>query len=196
MLDCTIIGLTGPMGAGKSIVSGILSDLSGFDSVTLSFYVRRLAEQRGIEVTRESLQMVGTELREQGGAGAIAAFALRDIAQRSDITGVIIDGIRSMGEIDALLSGCRRFFLIGVDAPPELRFDRQLARGYLVAGDRAHFTRQDEWELGLTPGGGFEIAACLERARSEPWGRVLCNRHGIEELTAEVEAVWEWISTA
>src|SRR5258705_6391863 len=112
-----VLGVTGPNAAGKGEVSAYLKQL-GFSVHSLSDIVREAAQARGFPPEREHLIRIGTELRESGGPGVLAQKLIPRLGLRD-----VVDSIRHPAEVEQL----RRvpgFFLIAVDAPPELRFAR------------------------------------------------------------------------
>jgi dephospho-CoA kinase len=92
-----IIGITGPMGSGKSTIVDALLKL-GYKLVTLSDMVREEARRIGITEERENLMSVGQGLRHKFGAGILAARALEKIKKEGGDKW-IVDGIRNPAEV-------------------------------------------------------------------------------------------------
>jgi dephospho-CoA kinase len=90
----------------------------------LSDVVREEAAGRGLPPERAHLIRIGNELRRQGGAGVLAQRILSRLEDRA-----VVDSIRNPAEVRVLREGLRRFVLVGVTAPAELRFQRSVARG-------------------------------------------------------------------
>ncbi|MFC1686268.1 AAA family ATPase [Nanoarchaeota archaeon] len=118
-----IIGLTGSLGAGKGTIIEYLKS-QGFEYFTLSDELRKEAVKRNIPLTRSNLQDLGNEFREREGP---AALAKRALANMQPAKGYIVDGVRNPGEIKELKSK-NNFFLVSIDAPAQLRFQRMLQR--------------------------------------------------------------------
>lgn len=118
----TILGLTGPNASGKGEVAALLST-RGFTLHSLSDIVREAAADRGLEPERGHLIRIGNELREAGGAGVLARRILPRLGERD-----VVDSIRNPAEVD-VLRRVEGFRLLGVTAPPEMRFQRAVARG-------------------------------------------------------------------
>ena len=116
-----IIGLTGSIGSGKGVVSDFLKE-KGFVYLSLSNKVREIGKKRGIEINRKSLQDLGNKLREEDGVGVLSKYILEEINDKN-YEKVVVDGIRNPSEIEVLrkLEG---FFLVSVDAPQKIRFER------------------------------------------------------------------------
>jgi len=119
-----IIGLTGTFAAGKDTVAEHLIT-KGFEHYSCGDQIREIAEERGITQSRDILRELGNELRDQEGSDYLAK---RIIEQKAKTDKVVISGIRQPGEIKYLRS-LGNFFLIAVDAPVEVRFERMKERG-------------------------------------------------------------------
>ncbi|MEM2956362.1 MAG: AAA family ATPase [Candidatus Pacearchaeota archaeon] len=119
-----IIGLTGTLGAGKSIVAEYLQK-KGWVYFSLSHEVREEAKKQGIEITRENLQELGNDMRKKYGNDVLAQRILMKITDPQK--NYVIDGIRNPAEI-MLFKQLGSFYLIAVDAPKQLRFQRLIAR--------------------------------------------------------------------
>ena len=120
-----IIGLTGSLAAGKGVVSDFLKE-KGFVYLSLSDELREIARQRKIELTRENLQNLGNQMREENGSGVLAKL-VSDKIKNQKYTNAIVDGIRNPAEISELRK-LKNFFLVCVDAPQEIRFKRMQER--------------------------------------------------------------------
>jgi dephospho-CoA kinase len=116
-----IIGLTGPMGSGKSTASEILQE-RGFTRFSFSDEVKKEALNRGIPISeRALLQDIGDDLRKKYGL-EILAKRLFSSFKNSNFSHAVFEGIRNPGELKYIqqMGG----FVIGVDAPVDLRFER------------------------------------------------------------------------
>lgn len=136
-----ILGLTGKNASGKGTVAEVLKT-GGFEYFSLSDEIRRSLEQQGIPITRDTLTEEGNRIRRQEGAGALAT---RVVGRFSHGVNQVVDSIRNPHEV-AVLRCQQNFFLVAVDAPCEIRFERlrQRARpgdpdtleGFLAAEER------------------------------------------------------------
>src|SRR5437879_891815 len=59
-----VIALSGKLGSGKTTISSAIATLLGWRRVGFGDYVRKVVRERGLEETRQNLQVVGTELLE------------------------------------------------------------------------------------------------------------------------------------
>ncbi len=118
-----ILGLTGPICAGKDEVAKILVSL-GFERFSLSDEIRTEMRAKGIVLTRDSIQEYGDRTRRREGAGT---WARRIVPRIMPNKNYVIDSIRNPGEIDELRQ-LDDFFLVKVEAPGKMRFARMVKR--------------------------------------------------------------------
>lgn len=158
----TVIGICGTLCSGKGVVSGILKD-KGCDTTTLGAIVRQSLDSKGMETTRENQQDEGNRLRKEFGGQILAQKAFERFAKSK--APLIIDGIRNIAEVEYLEKNAR-FFLIGVDAPLELRFDRSKKRNRdPQLGDYDIFQMEDARDQGVNePATGQQVGECMKRA--------------------------------
>lgn len=118
-----IIGITGPICAGKDEVGRMLSEM-GFEKLSLVEELRAEARAQGIEITRTSLQDLGDKMRRDEGVDVLAKRVMRKVVEGKDF---FIESIRNPGEVEALrkLEG---FVLLCVGAPDSVRFERMRSR--------------------------------------------------------------------
>lgn len=118
-----LLGITGLNAAGKDTVADFLEN-RGFVRRSLSDEIRKEAVARGIEVTREHLISLGTEMRKTQGNGVLAKKALTGIDSNTNYS---VISIRNPEEVQELRTH-KEFYLLFVDASPEMRFQRALKR--------------------------------------------------------------------
>ncbi len=119
-----IIGLTGRNGSGKGEAVKFLQHKS-FYPYSLSDVIREEVTTRGLEVTRDRLIEVGTELRSQGGTSVLAERILEKIEEDKNY---VVDSFRHPDEVKEFKSRSD-FRLICVEADPAVRFERVRDRG-------------------------------------------------------------------
>src|SRR2546423_13140805 len=118
-----LIGLTGRNAAGKGEVAAYLQSRS-FYFHSLSDAIRDEVRSRNLPISRELLIQVGNELRHRFGSGVLAE---RIIEKLDDDKNYVIDSIRNPAEVVAFRNS-KHFRLIRVEAPIEVRFQRNLVR--------------------------------------------------------------------
>jgi dephospho-CoA kinase len=103
--DILIVALTGMPGAGKSTVARYLSQ-KGIPLLIMGDVVREVAEIDGLEPTSDNLAKLMLRLRKKSGPEAIANLIVDKIKLMKEkdkkLSVVIVDGIRSMAEVQAL----------------------------------------------------------------------------------------------
>jgi len=177
-----IIGLTGTKASGKGEVAEFLKK-KGFLYLSTSDMVREEAKRRKIEdYTIKQLQDIGNELREKQGTGVLALMVIRLMEEGKNY---VVDGIRNLGEIEELRKR-KDFFLIGVDAPQEKRFN------WLINRKRDSdpktwegFLSMEERDWGKNElNSGQQVSKCIEQADIK-----IYNDSSLEELNKRIEEV-------
>jgi dephospho-CoA kinase len=140
------MGVVGMPGAGKSLVDEVAVSI-GFGVVNMGDVVREEAKSIGLQSTHENLTKIMFELREKHGAGVVAARCVPKILQSSKQV-VVVDGLRSMHEVEEFRKSFPRFRILCVHASPETRFRRLFGRGRSDDPDHwAAFVDRDLKEL-------------------------------------------------
>ncbi len=117
-----VIGITGRNCAGKDSAAESLVR-RGFERHSLSDVLREELRARGEAITRPALIAVGNELREHEGPGVLA----RRVQAMMKTERVALVSVRNPAEVECLRE-LPNFFLLGVDAPLEVRFARESGR--------------------------------------------------------------------
>jgi dephospho-CoA kinase len=152
-----LIGLTGTNSAGKGEVAEYLKT-KGFEYFSLSDEIRGIMAAEGIAPTRQNMIKQGAKLRSEKGLGYLAMLVLKKVGKNA-----VVDSIRNIGEVEALKTR-KDFFLIALDAPVALRFERAKARGRIGDGKTIEdFKEKQEKEM---HGSGAEqnLAGCMKMA--------------------------------
>ena len=118
-----VIGITGRNCAGKDTVARALV-ARGFESHSLSDVLRAELRRRGEAITRPALIALGNELRAAEGPGVLA----KRVQELTQTDRVALVSVRNPSEVETL-RGLDSFVLVGVEAPVEVRFERERTRG-------------------------------------------------------------------
>ncbi len=185
-----IIGLTGTIASGKGVVSDFFKS-KGFLHFSLSDELREKAKELNIEITRLNLQRLGNKLRNEQGKGVLAEFIVNKILKHG-YKDVVVDSIRNPGEVEVLKKNLKDFFLISIDAPLEIRFERICHRKReddpLVWED---FVELDAREKGIGQNDTTQaVAKCMEMADFS-----LFNKGDLSQLQKQIEEIYEKILT-
>ncbi len=172
------IGLTGTNAAGKtSIVAHLVA--KGYCAYSLSDILRGELTNRQLSITRANLIQLGNELRQQFGPAVLAERTLTQLKTNYSV----IDSIRNPAEIQALRQ-LKKFVLIGIDAPVEIRFQRAQARMRQEnATTLAEFQHMEALEQTTDPN-AQNIAACLQLA-----DYLISNDQALDSLLTRVDQI-------
>ncbi len=118
-----IIGVTGTNGSGKDLVGQMLWEKLGWPHFSLSDEIRQIATEKGLDLSRDTLQALGNQLRTEHGPDYLS----RRILERAE-GNFVATSIRNPKECVPFKEH-GEFILIAVDAPIEMRFERISGRG-------------------------------------------------------------------
>mgnify|MGYP001613980991 CR=1 FL=1 len=185
-----LIGLTGRIAAGKGVVKEFL-EKKGFEYYTFSDVVREEAGKLGIEITRKNLQDLGNDYRIKFGAGIWA----KKIIKKLDLFyNYVIDGIRNPAEINELknieLKKISKFYLIALDAPQKIRYQRVIQRNKLSDPKTWEgFLEIDERDFGKDePEYGQQVEKCMKMA-----DYFISNGFALKTFEKQIEKVYNKI---
>ena len=143
-------------GSGKSTIVSTLKAM-GLESLNLGDGVRAEAKRRNIELSGDNLGKLMLELRDKNGPGAIAALLTEQIKNSSSKV-IIVDGVRSIAEIEVLKTvGAVK--LLSIEASADTRYKFLSARGRSDdPKTKEKFEERDNRELGVGIGESIAIA--------------------------------------
>jgi len=155
--DRLVIGVAGMPGSGKSLAVKVAVE-SGYDVVVMGDVVREEAKKRGLEPTPTNIGKVMLELRQTEGDNVIAKRCISRIANAKSQK-VLVDGIRSLSEVEEFRRNFSRFALIAIHSSPETRFKRLYHRQRSDdPADWKIFNERDSRELGVGLGNVMAMA--------------------------------------
>ncbi|BAA29603.1 AAA family ATPase [Pyrococcus horikoshii] len=187
-VEKTIVGIAGKIAAGKTTVAKFLEEL-GFCRIScseplLDILTGNVSEYSWVpevnfkgEPTRENLIELGRLLKEKYGEDILIRLAIDKLRRCKNIA---IDGVRSLGEVEAIkrMGG----IIIYIEARAEVRFERlrkrcsEKDRGIKTLQDLLRF---DEWEERL-----YSTTNIKEKADF-----VILNEGSLEELKKKVREI-------
>ena len=181
-----IIGITGTLGAGKGTVVEYLVAKKGFVHFSVRAFLLKEINRRGMPENRDSMVVVANGLREENGPSYVTDQLFQEAARVGK--NCIIESIRTPGEIRSLREK-GRFFLFAVDADPELRYQRILARQSETDGITfGTFLENEAREMYATDPSKQDLRACIRQADF-----LFNNNTTKEDLFREVEKVLQQI---
>jgi deoxycytidylate deaminase len=128
--SATIIGFTGSIGSGCTMIAETVAKNGGYEYYKLSSFIREYAKEKEIQPTTKNLQSIGNDLRKKYGPHHLARMAIEEIdkdCDKKEINKVVIDSIRNDREV-SYLRQFPKFYLISVYADQSKRFDRLMKK--------------------------------------------------------------------
>ena len=177
-----IVAVTGMPGAGKSTAAEALVK-NGWTRVVMGDVIRAETKRRGLEPDARNTGEVMKLLRQERGDAAVAELCLEAV-EKSRSPNVVVDGIRSMEEVDAFRKKAG-VLLVAVHASPARRFELLRERGRRDDPlSRDMFEERDRRELGVGIGKAIALA-----------DETISNQHATpEKLEEEMKRVVErWV---
>ena len=126
MKERIVVGVAGMPGAGKGTVREILQKM-GYPVVVMGDEIREEAKRRRLKPTPENLGKVMLKLRKEEGPAAVAKRCIPKMEKAKEKV-VVVEGIRSLHEVDEFKKHFPNFTLIAIHASPETRFRRLFQR--------------------------------------------------------------------
>jgi len=176
-----IIGITGTLGAGKSIVVDYLVKKKGFAHFSVRDFLLREIREQGLPEDRDSMFDVANALRAAHSPSYIVdrLFGMARAGKKN----CVIESIRTPGEVDSLRTK-GTFYLLAVDARPETRYQRiQLRNSETDRVSFGDFLEDERREMSSTDPSRQNLRKCIEMADV-----VLMNDGTIEELHRKIES--------
>lgn len=180
-----VIGLAGMAGAGKSVVVAVAKGIN-YGVVVMGDIVREEAERRFLKPSPENLGKIMIELRQKEGNSIIAKRCIPRIESAKEQK-IIVDGIRSLSEVEEFKKHFPKFTLITIHSSPETRFRRLYRRQRSDDPENWDiFHERDMRELSV--GLGNAIAMAEHIIINEETLEIVKEK--INELLGKVEQKW------
>jgi dephospho-CoA kinase len=121
-----IVAVSGLPGSGKSVIVRAAAE-KGYAVVVMGDEVREEARRRGMQATPENMGRIMLELRRLEGEASIARRCISKI-EKTSASRVIVDGVRSLSEVEEFKSHFASVVSVAVHSSPETRFRRLYSR--------------------------------------------------------------------
>jgi len=181
-----IIGITGTLGAGKGAVVEYLEQKDFAHFSARAFFTKEL-ECRGISVNRDTMTKLANELRANHGLSYIMQELYKEAA--ANCSNAVIESIRTPAEAGELISK-GHFYLLAVDADPQIRYERITKRGSETDNvSYEKFLADEAREMHNDYPTKQNIAAVIEKAAYQ-----IQNNGSLEELHTHVDHILKEIT--
>jgi dephospho-CoA kinase len=181
-----ILGITGTLGAGKGTIVEYLVRKKGFVHFSVRDFLLEQIRRSGLPENRASMYNLANDLRAKHGPSYVTD-QLYDRARQQQ-KNCIIESIRTTGEVESLRKK-GKFFLLAVDADPELRYKRIVLRASetdMISYET--FLANERREMEQDDPGRQNLRKCISMADYR-----LMNNGSREELENQVDGVLEEI---
>ncbi len=180
MIMKTIWGIVGMPGSGKSQAISYAKDFAPV--VVMGDVIREETISRGLDITPENLGKISQELRKIEGKAAIASRCMKKIISLPENI-IIVDGIRSMFEVDEFRKQFR-IIIIAIHTSDNIRHARLQSRNR--ADDSINLQtilERDNREL------GFGLREVIENA-----DYVINNNGTFQELESQCRKLFQQLA--
>jgi len=174
-----LILITGLSGSGKTTLTSHAEE-HGYRVTTMGDVIRDLAREKGLESTPHNLGLVAEGIRRDGGDNAVAERCIEKL-KRAQASKIVVDGIRSLDEVEAFRNAFNDIVLMAVYSSPRTRFFRLKRRGRSDdPEDWKAFYQRDIRELGFGLGSAIAMA-----------DHMIVNEGSLEDLKQAFESLME-----
>lgn len=172
-----VVGIAGMPGSGKGVFRRTVQRL-GYPVVTMGDEVRAEVKRRNLNPTPENLGKTMLNLRELEGPAVIAKRCIPKIEKATERL-VVIDGIRSLVEVEEFKKNFPNFILVALHTNPKTRYKRLVRRRRSDdPRDWETFMERDMRELGIGMGAVISVA-----------DHVIVNEGTLDELKNKIRQV-------
>lgn len=172
-----IIAVTGRICAGETSFCKVL-EKRGFKRISLSDIIREKLREQGKPVVRKNMDELGDNIRKEKGKAWLAKVALETMKEGN----WVIDSVYVPEEGELIRS--RGGYIVGIVAPPKIRYERAKARGDKYKG-LEDFVKLDDFDQ------RWGIDKMVEDADF-----IISNDGTLEDFENSVELVLETISSS
>ncbi|HDQ05767.1 MAG TPA: dephospho-CoA kinase, partial [Candidatus Bathyarchaeota archaeon] len=124
--DKVVVGVAGMPGSGKGVFRRTVQRM-GYPVVIMGDVVREEAKRRNLKPTPENLGKIMLNLRELEGPATVAKRCIPKVKEANRKI-VVVDGVRSLAEVEEFQKNFPNFILIAIHASPKTRYQRLFRR--------------------------------------------------------------------
>lgn len=175
-----IVGLTGSFGAGKGCIAHYLVNEKKFAHFSARTFITEELKRRGLPIDRDAMARVANDLRATHGP----TYIFEQLVQMAKDHGgdAVIESIRAVAE--ARYTKEQGGVVLGIDAEPQIRYERIVRRGSET--DQVTYEEWREQELRESNPDDptkQDIFGALQES-----DYIIVNTGSLEQLKAEVDA--------
>ena len=174
-----ILGFVGPIASGKEAAKKYLEKKYNTSGHRFSTMLRDILNRIYTPINRQNMQDLSLDLRNRFGSDILARVIAEDVKNDTHDV-IIVDGIRRMDDI-VNLKNVEGFYLIGIEAKEEIRYERMKLRNENVGDNQKTFADF------ITDGKGeaeLEIPTVMNNARF-----TINNDGTFEDLYKQIEEI-------
>jgi dephospho-CoA kinase len=171
-----VIGLVGPIRAGKTTVSQYLCSKYGYANTSNSELLAEILSHLGQVPTRENLGNLGNAIFKTIGNDAFARYRLSNLSSGC----IVVDGIRYADELEQYRTEST-FRLLGVDSSNEERYRRALGGEGHVKDQNLSREKFDDYSKTRSE---LDVPSLLLKA-----DKVILNEGSVLELYEQVDQI-------
>jgi len=132
-----ILGFVGPLASGKDASKKYIEEKYGASSHRFSTMLRDILNRIYVPINRENMQNISLDLRMRFGSDTLARVIAEDV-KNDNHEFIVVDGVRRMDDI-VNLKHVEGFYLVGIEAKEEIRFERMKLRNENLGDDKKTF---------------------------------------------------------
>lgn len=152
-----IIGIVGMPGSGKSVFDSIAKEL-GFTIIIMGDIIREEVNRRGLALSPNNIGKIMMEIRKEEGDAVVAKRCILKIKESKNRK-IVIDGVRSLVEVEEFKRNFPEFELVYIQSSPEIRFQRITNRRRSDdSQSKSAFLERDNREFKVGIGSALAIA--------------------------------------
>lgn len=132
-----ILGFVGPLASGKEAAKKYLEKKYNTSGHRFSTMLRDILNRIYVPINRENMQNLSLDLRNRFGSDILARVIAEDVKNDAHEV-IIVDGIRRIDDM-VNLKDVEGFYLIGIEAKEEIRYQRMKSRNENVGDSEKTF---------------------------------------------------------
>lgn len=157
-----MIGFTGSIGSGCTEISkNYLEEKKGFKYISLSEFIKKEVSKSKEKPTVLDYQDFGNDTRKKFGLDFLVRKVFEEDSALENNKKIVVDSIRNCGEVECLRRKFSNFYLMGIYADQDLRWNRLNSK---FNGNKNLFDQAEERDQGEVWDYGQQVTVCMDLA--------------------------------